>query len=164
VGRPPVCWRLTGAGLEQLPRRYDRLAVELLEDLHEEGGEDLVVAVLTRRGEKVAEDYRRSLAGHDDLGDRVEHLAGLRDEAGYLAEHATGPDGTELLIENNCAVHRAAERFPAVCAAELDLLARCMGPGVEVSRVAHAIAGDAVCRYRIAPTGQHPVGGGDDGC
>jgi len=32
---------------------------------------------------------------------------------------------------------------------ELDLFRRVMGPDVEVTRVAHTMAGDAVCSYRI---------------
>jgi predicted ArsR family transcriptional regulator len=58
-----------------------------------------------------------------------------------------------VLTENNCAVHRVAERHPEVCAIEISLLRRVLGPDVEVSRLSHAMAGDAVCAYCIRPSG-----------
>ena len=59
--------------------------------------------------------------------------------------------GVIVLVENNCAVHRVAEHFPAVCAMELALFRTVLGPAVEVTRVAHTMAGDATCTYRIRP-------------
>ena len=61
-----------------------------------------------------------------------------------------------MLVENNCAVHRVAERFPAVCAMELALFRKVLGPDVEVTRVAHTMAGDATCTYRIRPRPADP--------
>jgi hypothetical protein len=60
-------------------------------------------------------------------------------------------DNTLVLTENNCAIHRVAEHHPAVCSMELSLLRQVLGPDVEVTRVAHAMAGDAVCSYCIRP-------------
>jgi predicted ArsR family transcriptional regulator len=76
-------------------------------------------------------------------------VADLRDQAGYVAECQPGPDGDVLLVENNCAIHRVAERHGVVCAMELVLFRKVLGPEVEVTRVAHAMAGDAVCSYRV---------------
>ena len=45
--------------------------------------------------------------------------------------------------------HKVAERYPAVCAMELTLFREVLGPEVEVTRVLHTMAGDAVCAYRI---------------
>ncbi len=38
-----------------------------------------------------------------------------------------------------------------ICAMELTLLRRVLGPDVEVTRMSHAMAGDAVCSYCIRP-------------
>ena len=80
-------------------------------------------------------------------------LTELRDQAGYLAEWAAAGDGGAVLTENNCAVHRVAQHEPAVCAMELALMRRVLGPEVDVTRISHAMAGDAVCAYRIRPRG-----------
>lgn len=152
VGRPASGWHLSAAGLELFPRRYDTLALDVLEDISEHAGGDAVDAVFARRTDKLVNEYNDELAEAHDLADRVAGLAKIRDEAGYLASSGPGQEDDEfILTENNCAVHRVAERYPAVCAMELALLRRVMGPDVEVTRVAHTMAGDPVCAYRMRP-------------
>lgn len=148
-GRPPAGWRLSAAGIETFPRRYDALALELLEDLPA----DQTAGALARRNDKQVAEYTAILAGCTTLAEQVAALASLRDQAGYVAEWSeTG--GHFDLTENNCAVHRVAERHPAVCTMELALMRRVLGPGVEVTRTAHAMAGDSVCSYCIRPSGR----------
>ncbi len=146
-GRPPAGWRLSPSGMETFPRRYDALALDLLEDVPEEE----VTNALGRRTDKQVTEYQTALAGCSTLEEQVVELTGLRDKAGYLAEWAHGEDDTLVLTENNCAVHRVAERHPVICATELTLLRRVLGPDVEVTRMSHAMAGDAVCSYCIRP-------------
>jgi len=146
-GRPPAGWRLSASGRELFPRRYDGLALDLMDELPPEE----MAGALTRRNDKLVDQYQAVLAGCTDLPERVAEVTRLRDVAGYQAEWAIG-DGDELVLtEHNCAIHRVAEHHPAVCAVELSLLRQVMGPDVEVTRVAHAMSGDAVCSYCIRP-------------
>jgi predicted ArsR family transcriptional regulator len=155
VGRPPDGWRLSPAGMELLPRSYDTFVLQLLEDVCEHVGDEGIDVVMRRRGEKMAGQYQDELADATTLADRVAGLARVRDRAGYVAEwHREGE--VLVLVENNCAVHRVAERFPAVCAMELALFRKVLGPDVEVTRVAHTMAGDATCTYRIRPRPADP--------
>ena len=146
-GRPPAGWRLTAAGREMFPRRYDTLALELLDDLSSEE----LAGALARRNDKQVVQYEATVGPCGDLPEQVAEVARLRDLAGYQAEWAVGDDGALVLTENNCAIHRVAEHHPAVCAMELSLLQRVLGPDVEVTRLAHAMAGDPVCAYCIRP-------------
>ena len=157
AGRPPTGWRLSSVGRELFPRRYDSLALELLEDLAEEAGPEAVEAVLARRTDKLAAEYEAKLDGVNDPADRLRAVAELRDEAGYVAECHAGDDGDFLLVENNCAIHRVAEKHSMVCSMELVLFRRVLGPEVEVTRVSHTMAGDPVCCYRMRA---RPVDGG----
>lgn len=156
-GRPPTGWRLTAAGMEVFPRRYDALALEILEDVAEQVDPRAVDAAFAGRTDKLTAEYDRALAGASGIEERVAGLTRLRDDAGYLAEWREDDDGTLVLTENNCAVHRVAQQYPVVCAMELSLIRRVLGPDVEVTRVSHTMAGDAVCTYRI-----RRGGGGDD--
>ena len=151
VGRPPNGWRLSPTGLELFPRRYDALANDLLEDLAEEAGPETVEAVLARRTDKLVAQYEAALDGLDDPVEKVRVLAELRDQGGYVTECHQGDDGEVLLVENNCAIHRVAERHSVVCNMELVLFRRVLGPEVEVTREAHTMAGDPVCCYRVCP-------------
>jgi len=154
VGRPPAGWRLSPAGLERFPRRYDVLALDVLEDLDEQMGPGAVAGLFRRRTAKQVAEYRQVIdAGGGECGidAKVEAVARLRDDAGYLAEWERAEDGDLILTENNCAVHRVAQAHPVVCAMELELLQQVFGPDAEVSRQSHTMAGDAVCSYRISP-------------
>lgn len=157
-GRPPTGWRLTAAGMELFPRRYDALALELLEDIAEQVGPRAVDAAFACRTDKLVAEYDSALAGAGTLDEQVERLAGLLDDAGYVADWHQDDDGTLVLTESNCAVHRVAQQYPVVCAMELSLFRRVLGPEVEVTRTSHTMAGDAVCSYRIRP---RPAGDDD---
>ena len=146
-GRPPAGWRLTTSGREVFPRRYDALALDLLDDL----SPDELAGALARRNDKQVVQYEATVGPCADLPEQVAEVARLRDLAGYQAEWTAGDDGALVLTENNCAIHRVAEQHPAVCAMELSLLQRVLGPDVAVTRLAHAMAGDPVCAYCIRP-------------
>ena len=144
-GRPPAGWRLSTSGMELFPRRYDALAIEVLDELTP----DELAGALARRNDKQVGQYRAALAPCADLTEQVAELARLRDSAGYQAEWSPGDGDSLVLTEHNCAIHKVAEHHPVVCAQELSLLRRVLGPGVEVTRVAHTMAGDAACTYCI---------------
>ena len=146
-GRPPAGWRLSAAGMELFPRRYDTLAIELFDELAPEE----LAGALARRNDKQVGQYQAALAPCADLTEQVAELALLRDHAGYQAEWSHGDGDTLVLTEHNCAIHKIAEHHPAVCAQELSLLRRVLGPDVEVTRLSHAMAGDAACTYCIRP-------------
>ncbi len=153
-GRPPAGWRLSATGREMFPRRYDALAIDLIDEL----SPDELAGALERRNDKQVAQYQATVTVGADLQEQVAEVARLRDLAGYQAEWTSGEDGALVLTENNCAIHRVAEHHPAVCAMELSLLRRVLGPEVEVTRLAHAMAGDAVCAYciRLRPDDAQP--------
>ena len=152
-GRPATGWRLSAAGRELFPRRYDALAIDLIDELAPEE----LAGALGRRNDKQVAQYQAALAPCADLGEQVAELARLRDQAGYQAEWSPGDGDTLVLTESNCAIHRVAEHLPAVCAMELALLRDVLGPDVEVSRISHAMAGDTTCSYRIRPRPDDPA-------
>jgi predicted ArsR family transcriptional regulator len=153
-GRPAAGWELTAAGCDALPHNYDRLALELLDDVTESLGPEALECVLAGRVAKVAAQYRTELDDDAPLGERVAWITARRDADGYLAswqpDDEAGPGDAFRLIEHHCAVRLAAERHPAVCAMELSLLQQTLGPGVSVVREHHALEGDPCCCYRIS--------------
>ena len=156
VGRPPAGWRLTSAGLELFPRRYDMLALELIEDVAA-AGPDAVDELFARRTTRLAAEYEKELDGARGLDERLEGIARIRDDEGYEASCTRAEKGTFVLTEANCAVHHVAERCPAVCAHEHDLLQVLLGPGVEVTRTSHILNGDPTCSYRVRVAARTPA-------
>jgi predicted ArsR family transcriptional regulator len=156
-GRPPCGWRVTSAALEQSPSNYDNFALDLLSDVVERDGAAAVDALLGSQAGRLAEHYRGFLNDVDSLPAKVQRLAQLRDDAGYAASARVDGDDTLVLTECNCAVFRVAERFPVMCSLELEVMQAALGPDVEVQRVSHAMRGDGVCAYRIAPSSCLPA-------
>ena len=100
-----------------------------------------------RRDARVAGAQAR-LAGAPDLHARVEELAAILDEDGYLTSVATlGPDHFRI-DEHNCAITAVARRYGQACTSELDFIRRVL-PDAEVTRVHHINAGDRSCAYEI---------------
>jgi predicted ArsR family transcriptional regulator len=58
-------------------------------------------------------------------------------------------DGSLRLVENHCPICAAATACTGLCDGELDLFRQVLGPGVEVVREEHLLAGARRCAYRI---------------
>jgi iron-sulfur cluster biosynthesis transcriptional regulator SufR len=146
-GRPTHRYRLTESGDGLFPRRYENLAQGLVDLIVELDGEAKLRKLLHLRTARQLEAYRARLEGQD-LAQRVESLARLRDEEGFMGRSEPRPDGTFLLIENNCALCDIARCCPAVCDSELELF-RGVLPEADVQRIQHLREGDTLCVYRI---------------
>ena len=66
-----------------------------------------------------------------------------------MAEVTAAPDGSFLLSENHCPICVAARACQGLCRSELALFRAVLGPGVEVERSEHILAGARRCAYRI---------------
>jgi predicted ArsR family transcriptional regulator len=150
-GRPTHRYSLTEEGDRLFPRHYDNLAQCLVDLIVELDGEDKLRQLFTLRMNRQLEIYRRRLGGLP-LSERIQELARLRDEEGYMGSSEPQEDGSFLLIENNCALCDVALRCASVCESEMELF-RGVLPETEIQRVRHIAEGDAICVYRIEP---HP--------
>jgi predicted ArsR family transcriptional regulator len=151
VGRPRRYWRLTQAGHARFPDNHAGLTVELLaavSNVFGEGGLDRLIAF--REAETLAA-YRSRLSQARTLAGRVNGLARLRSEEGYMAESRRQADGSFLLIENHCPICVAARACQGLCRSELGIFAAVLGDAVSVTRTDHVLAGARRCAYRIAP-------------
>ena len=85
---------------------------------------------------------------------RLQALAAIRSEEGYMAEVRKAEGGAYLLIENHCPVCHAAAACTGLCAAELSVFQAVLGLDVEVTRGDHILAGARRCAYRVSPVGK----------
>ncbi|MGZ4763027.1 MAG: helix-turn-helix transcriptional regulator [Ilumatobacteraceae bacterium] len=150
-GRPPVHWQLAPAASEGFPDRHGELTVDLLDSVRSTLGQRALDRVIAARSDRQAAAYTESVAGSTSLAERLQKLADIRSDEGYLAE-ARADDGGFLLIEHHCPIRDAAGACGALCSAELDVFQRVLGPAVRVTRVQHVLAGDRRCAYRVEPT------------
>ncbi|KMN30162.1 transcriptional regulator [Chromobacterium sp. LK1] len=151
VGRPVQLWRLSERGHGRFPDRHSDLTLQLLEQVRAVFGEAGLERLIQRREEQSEADYRQAMSGAEGLPQRLDALARIRSQEGYMAE--LQPDGAGwLLLENHCPICAAARQCQGLCRSELALFERVLGPAAAVERVEHALAdGGRRCVYRIVP-------------
>jgi len=145
-GRPAYLYALTELGHDLFPRNYHQLVAQLLEAAGSQFGADAIEELFTYREQVLADLYRGRTSGRP-LPELARALATIQDENGYMTDCTATADGRFLVQEHNCAIARVAGSYPTACAHELALFQQLAGPDVEVERVAHIQAGDAVCAY-----------------
>ncbi|HEX4571460.1 MAG TPA: metalloregulator ArsR/SmtB family transcription factor [Dongiaceae bacterium] len=153
VGRPRHLWHLTEKGHGRFPDSHAGLALELIQTVRRVFGAEGLESLIAER-EKASLGHYKSRLGRGDLRQRVRRLAALRSEEGYMAEVAPAPGGGYLLKENHCPICVAAKACQGLCRSELALFRAALGPGVEVERLEHVLAGARRCAYRIRPLAQ----------
>lgn len=159
VGRPRRIWSLTDAGHGRFPDRHGDLAVQLLRHAAAQFGPQGLDTLIAAREAAAEALYRQRLAGLRTLGRRVTALAQARHEEGYMARAEPAADGDGwLLVEDHCPICAAATACQGLCRSELALFQRCLGPGVEVQRTEHLLAGARRCAYRVRPVPGAPAG------
>lgn len=145
TGRPTYMYRLTEAGLETFPKSYDLLATQVLEVVRATDGETRVAEIFAGRMEQLYEQFAPRMSGKN-LGERVQELAKIQEEAGYMARWEK-TEGGYVLKEQNCAIYRVACRFQDACQFEIELFRRLLDADLE--RVEHQVKGDLACTYFI---------------
>ncbi|HMB75042.1 MAG TPA: metalloregulator ArsR/SmtB family transcription factor [Kiloniellaceae bacterium] len=149
LGRPAKLWRLTPAADRFFPDAHQDLAVGLLSALRTAFGEAGLEKLLALRTAEQIAAYEAALPATTDLRARLEALAARRSEEGYMAEVRSEAPGRFLLIENHCPVCAAAASCQGLCAAELTVFRRVLGPDVAIERSDHILAGARRCAYRV---------------
>jgi len=151
IGRPAKFWRLTREADRLFPEAYAELSVALIDSVKDAFGDEGLERVLTSRCARQRVDYGKRIKPGDPLAKKLQELAKVRTEEGYMAEIRTGEDGSLLLVENHCPICAAANACQGFCATELELFRSVLGPGVTVERAEHIISGDHRCVYKVQP-------------
>jgi predicted ArsR family transcriptional regulator len=149
-GRPPTVWALTDLAQDLFPDRHDDLTVELITAVRTALGDKGLAQVIDARAEVQRAAYERAVPKRGTLRERVEALARIRAEEGYVAEVLDDPEGRGvLLVEHHCPICTAAAACPGLCGSELELFREVLGPKVSVERTQHIVSGDRRCTYLI---------------
>lgn len=150
LGRPIRLFRLSEAGYETFPRRYDLISGHTLLAIREVAGEDGLDRLLESVADKLATEMtpRLPAAGTPD---RLPAVVRAMNELGY--EASAGPDGATISAVN-CVYHRLAQQTRAVCRFDVRLLSRLAD--AEVLHETCMADGAPACRFRLRPRGAQP--------
>jgi predicted ArsR family transcriptional regulator len=150
MGRPAKLWHLTSAADRLFPDGYAELTLSLIDSVKEAFGEAGLARLLDVRTTHQIASYQAFISNPNSLQKRLEALATLRTDEGYMAEIQPLDDGSFLLIENHCPICAAATACTGFCARELEVFQRVLGEEVKIERTEHIVAGARRCVYRIS--------------
>ncbi len=149
-GRPTRYWSLTDKGNSRFADRHDELTVQLLDSVITLFGDDGMEKLISHREETVMTNYTLALADRFGVEEKLQTLAKLRSDEGYMAsveEH----DGIYWLMENHCPICAAASKCLSFCRSELQMFQTLMKDIAVVSREEHIIDGARRCAYKVMP-------------
>lgn len=164
AGRPALYFKLTDKANSYFPQRYGPLAMDILKNMEDMEGRDTVEKILERRRDNLKQNYCSSISKNGttsaDLKERVQKLADLRDNDGYMTEMEE-KEGEFLIIEHNCPIQIIAKEYNEVCQHELELFKDVLNAPVE--RVEHMVKGERSCVYRVQMKSQERSSGRSSG-
>jgi predicted ArsR family transcriptional regulator len=146
-GRPRLAYHTTELADAVFPKAYAALTTELLGYLDEESP-DAVERLFRRRRNERLDRAKPRIEARRTLGAKVDELARILDEDGYLATAERVARNRYRIVEHNCAIAAVAGRYGQACTSEIDFI-RAVLPGTTVTRTHHMVAGDRHCGYEI---------------
>ena len=150
VGRPARVWRLSSKAASRFPDSHAELTLEVIGAVRAAFGESGLQRLLEERTRRQKDSYgQRMKEGGAGLLRRVQTLAEIRREQGYMAECVARRDGSILLVENHCPICTAASSCQGLCREELSLFRTLLGGRAQVERIDHILAGARRCTYMI---------------
>jgi len=147
VGRPSHLYALTAQAETLFPKRYDRLLLDALAFVEQQGGAPALDQLFAARRLQLFEQLAPRLAGKPRSA-QVAELAAALTEQGYMCEFRQLADGSFELTEHNCPVDCVARDYPQACEHELKLYEEVLH--APVTREDVIAQGANCCRYRIA--------------
>ncbi|MEC5424929.1 DeoR family transcriptional regulator [Virgibacillus sp. C22-A2] len=117
VGRPYHTYELTKKGHDTFPNQYESLPLELLQDLEELQGTQAVNDLLSKRMQR-EKSYFDNEIHTTAFDEKVEEVARIQDEKGYMVEVEKTEDGHYEMKHFNCPISNIASTYNQVCSNE----------------------------------------------
>ncbi|MEN7550216.1 metalloregulator ArsR/SmtB family transcription factor [Rapidithrix thailandica] len=150
VGRPKQYYVLTALGHQQFPDTHAELTAQLLKTIEQVLGENALNAIINARGTAADLKYSKQLQQAHSLEDKLDQLAKIRTEEGYMAEWSK-EDRNYLFVENHCPICIAASQCQGFCQTKINTFRNVLGSTVSIERIEHILLGARRCAYRITP-------------
>lgn len=150
MGRPAKLWQLTPAANRLFPDGYAELTLSFIQSVVEAFGEAGLERLLEIRARQQIEAYGLQMEGQESIEQRLQILAEIRTDEGYMAEVQPQADGSFLLAENHCPICAAATACTGFCSKELEVFQSALGEDAVVERTEHIVVGARRCAYQVS--------------
>ncbi|MHB1006214.1 MAG: helix-turn-helix transcriptional regulator [Chloroflexota bacterium] len=147
TGRPHYFYTLTDKSDDLFPKAYDKLASAIISDIKAIDGPERVVAMMSRLGERLGDEYLQLLADKP-MEDRLTAILNILGDGTPMGEWHRSADDF-VMHEFDCPYHRVSAEHPEVCGLHIHLMKRVLD--ADISREENMATGDVRCTYRIRP-------------
>jgi predicted ArsR family transcriptional regulator len=147
VGRPALVYRLTASGDSLYPKKYDELALALIQEARSSLGQQALQQLVRNTAARLAEPYRDKVEGRP-TAERVDAIREILQERGNVAE-AEASDTEFQVRKQTCPWWNVATRNSVVCALDVQLIRELAGADARLTT--SLLRGDDCCTFRIKP-------------
>lgn len=150
VGRPALVYRLTVRGDAAYPKRYDELALALIEEARRLLGPQALQQLMRGVAARFAAPHERRLEGRE-FEERLEQVAGVLEERGNVVTWSA-QDGEYSIRKHTCPFWNVATKNSAVCALDVQFIRQMAGADARLTT--SLLRGDDACTFRIKPAAE----------
>lgn len=149
-GRPEILYGLTDASEALFPNRGGELLQDLATFLDQRGQGGLVRDFFDEQVERRRAAVRERIESLGDE-DRIDAVARVLTEEGFMAEVVTGDEGRKVLRLCHCPMRDLVEVTKAPCRSELGFVREMLGK--RLVRTSYIPSGDDACCYALDEAG-----------
>jgi len=149
-GRPTRYWSLTEKSNSHFANGHEELTLQLIDSVKTIFGDNGLDDLIQHRENESFNLYQKAMTMKPDLKSKLEILAKLRTNEGYMATIKEDKD-IFWLLENHCPICSAATHCVNFCRSELELFQKLLGDLATINREEHIIEGARRCAYRVVP-------------
>jgi len=148
-GRPARYWKVTKAADTKFSDSHSDLTIQLMTAVEDVFGEQGVGKIIDARQKNALGRYQESIKNCNSLKGKLQRLAEIRTDEGYMANVEKNSTGY-ILHENHCPICTAATENKAFCQSELDLFQKILGDQYQVTRLEHILSEERRCSYHVS--------------
>ncbi|KIL49512.1 helix-turn-helix transcriptional regulator [Jeotgalibacillus soli] len=146
VGRPLQMYMLSKKAQDYFPKNYEGISVDILHDIKEIHGEESVELLFKKREDRLTQEYRGRLDEKTSPREKLNELAAIQNDKGYMAELTEVDENTFELTEYNCPIFSVAKDFKVACRCETELFKNILGTE-QINRTCCQTDGDNYCKF-----------------
>lgn len=147
IGRPYYVYELTNKGHQTFPNQYEKLPLELLQDLEELHGKKAVQDLLTKRMKR-EESFLKKEVQSDNFDQKIADIARIQDAKGYMVEYGKQADGSYEIKNFNCPIINISSSYRQICSNEKKILENLFSDSDVIARTC-ITTGDHFCNWTI---------------
>ncbi|GEN88705.1 MULTISPECIES: helix-turn-helix transcriptional regulator [Oceanobacillus] len=153
IGRPYHTYSLTEQSQVRFPNRYKELSLDLLHDLEELQGNQLISDLLKKQSTKEKEQLKKYLDKYSTTEEKIAALKDLQNKSGYMFQVENKGRGGFHLNNFHCPFLEVAKDYPVMCQHEKEMY-EALFPNQEIKTKSLLVDGEKCCQWRIAATSE----------